>query len=207
MGRQSQSRGKRNARSKWIGNRARQRARGIEWNLEFLDWYDFWLSQGIDKDLPSSKMTREELCLVRIDETKPFELGNIMTATQGANATGKPSRSLGKERPDTWTYQDPKLHKMHIPFLRARSQSWYRCREGLEVGGWDMSFEDFVKKWGDIWPLRGRGSLDFSMCKIDFEKAWSYDNTDIITRREQLQRAHAYWESKGIVRRYGKGVK
>jgi hypothetical protein len=189
MGRPSQSNGKKNARSKWLGNRARQQARGIVWNLDFFDWYDFWLSQGIDKDLPSKKMTRDALCLVRIDESKPYEKGNIMSASQGENATGKPSRSFGKIRPDTWVIKDPDLHKMYLPWLRARSQSWYRLRKGLEEGGWELPFEDYAAKWKDFWPLRGRGEIDFTMSKIDSQKAWSYDNMEIITRRQHIQKS------------------
>jgi hypothetical protein len=208
MGRNSQSAGKKLARSRWLGNRMRQRSRGQEWNLEFFEWYDFWLSHGIDKDQPRKVvMGKEALCMVRINENLPYQVGNITVATQGETNLGKPCRSLGKERPNTWVVKDPTLHKMYIPFLKARAQSDYRVRKGLEVGGWTFTFEEFAAKWGDLWPLRGRGSLDFSMCKIDFEKAWSTDNTDIITRREQLQRAHRYWESKGIVRRRGPGVR
>jgi hypothetical protein len=175
----------------------RQRARGQEWNLDFFDWYNFWLDQGIDKDQPKKVvMGKEALCMVRIDETLPYQVGNITVATQGETNLGKPCRSLGKERPDTWIVKDPTLHKMYIPFLKAKAQSDYRVREGLETGGWDFTFDEFAAKWGDLWQLRGRGSLDFAMSKINFEGPWNAKNTDIITRREQLQRARDYRESK-----------
>jgi len=188
------------AKNKYNYNKIRQEKNGNVWDLSFEDWYAFFLANGIDKNLTNGPITKNFLCLVRKDESKPFNKNNISLATQGANNIGRPCRSLGKSRPNTWIIKDPALHKMYIPFLKAKAQTAYRVREGLAEGIWLLSFEDFVDAWGDLWQFRGKSSLDYAMTREDFEKDWTRDNVIIVTRKEQLQRAHDYRESRDMYR-------
>ena len=188
------------ARQKWKENRQRQERMGNEFLLTFEEWYQFWLDNGEDKNQQGVGYGKASQVLGRIDESKPFCQGNIQAMTRGKTQEGKPCRSLGRERPSTWKIKDPELHKMYEPFLKAKSQTDYRVREGIAVGEWRLSFSEFVTAWGDLWELRGRKSEDFTLTREDPEKAWSADNVVVISRREQLQRAHARRISTGRTR-------
>lgn len=186
----------RDAKQKFRDNRKRALNMGNGWTLTFEEWYNWWLSNGVDKNLTKNNYTKHSLILVRKDLTKPYSLDNITAMTRGATNTGRPCRSLGKERPNTWKIKDPELHKMYIPFLKAKSQTDYRVREGIAEGEWLITFPEFVAVWGDLWQLRGRASSDFAMTREDFDGDWTADNVVVVTRKEQLERARQHRESK-----------
>jgi hypothetical protein len=186
----------RDARYKYKYNQQRAKKMGAEFNISFAAWYAWWASHGVEKNSTGKDYNKESLVMVRKDDTKPFTLDNIQAMTRGKTNTGRPCRSLGKERPNTWVIKDPVLHKMYIPFLKAKAQTDFRVREGIAVGEWLLTFDDFVAVWGDLWQLRGRASTDFAMCREDFDGDWERDNVIVVTRKEQLSRARDYRESK-----------
>lgn len=194
----------RDAKQKWRDNAKRHRRLGAEFNLTFEEWYKFWLDHGVDKNIPITGYNKHSLVLVRIDDTKPFSIDNIHAATRGSTNTGRPCRSLGKSRPNTWKIKDPELHKMYIPFLKAKAQTDYRVRHGIAVGEWQLSFDEFVQLWGDLWDLRGRGSNDMTLTRDDFEGDWNIKNCVIVPRSEQLRRGHAYKMATGRTRGWKK---
>ena len=80
-------------------------------------------------------------------------------------------------------HQDPQLHVRYNPFLKSRSQAWYRGED------WDLTFEDYCSLWTwDHWQLRGKGSTDLAMTRRDYSQGWNLENCEIVTRREQLRR-------------------
>lgn len=164
------------ARSRWAYNKRRQEGLGRQFLISFEDWYAWWLSHGVDKNLPVKPMSRETLVLVRVDETKPYTIDNIQAATHGESTTHIKSNTKGKQRPQTWVIKDPVLHELYMPFLKARSQAWYLGQD------WSLSFEEFAQVWGDKWSQRGRASHCYSMSRIDIEKGWSVDNVALMTR-------------------------
>lgn len=192
------------ARQKWKENKQRQERMGNKFNLTFEEWYEFWLSEGINKNDVGEGYGKFSLVLVRIDEKGAYEVGNIRTMTRGSTNLGKPCRSLGRERPNTWKIKDPVLHKMYLPFLKCKSQTDYRVREGIAVGNWRLSFDEFVAAWGDLWELRGRKSEDFTLTREDPEKDWTASNVIIVTRAEQLNRANSRRVETGRVRGWKK---
>lgn len=176
----------RDAKQKYNYNRQRQLRHNNQWNLTFEDWYQYFLDNGIDKNKPVGGVTKNFLCLCRKDDSKPFQLDNLILKTQGKNNLGVPSRSQGVERPQTWKVKDPDLHKMYMPFLKARAQANFRGED------WTLTFEQFADIWGDRWALRGRASTDLAMTRDDLEGAWAENNVIIVTRREQLRRSREY---------------
>lgn len=56
--------------------------RGIAFELTFDQWYNWWLSHGIDKNLPSNN---SQYCMCRHNDTGPYRLDNIYFATRGQN--------------------------------------------------------------------------------------------------------------------------
>ena len=190
------------AKKKYIQALHRQTKRmGRVFELTFEEWYNWWLKQGVDKNIESGPVSKSFLCMVLLDETKPVTLDNIQAATHGSNTIGKPSRSAGKTRPNCWKIKDPELHNMYIPFLKHRSQANYR----LEA--YELTWEDWISFWTTAnWVRRGRQGHDLCLTRHDPEGAWSKENCLITTRSEQLKIAHAYTASKGIVTGRKKGT-
>lgn len=104
-----------------------------------------------------------------------------------------PSKGLGHgapgvPRPQVWKIgPDYERHKMYDPWLKAKAQSDYRVRQGLELGHWKLSFEDFFQLWRDHWHLRGRAVDDKCLTRIDPSKDWTKKNCEIISRRQHLE--------------------
>jgi hypothetical protein len=83
-------------------------------------------------------------------------------------------------------HQDPELHLRYKPFLRARSQAWYRNED------WHLEFEDWCEFWPiELWYLRGRGSSDLCLVRRDLRDGWSKTNCVVVTRKTQIQRTNS----------------
>lgn len=64
--------------------------RNIDFLLTFDEWYQWWLSNGIDKNGPSQKELgidrKNTLCMCRYGDIGPYSLDNIYCATASQNA-------------------------------------------------------------------------------------------------------------------------
>jgi hypothetical protein len=85
-------------------------------------------------------------------------------------------------RPHTWTYQDPIKHVQHTAWMRQRAQAHYRREE------WELTLEQWILIWGELWHNRGRASTDYCLTRKDPELPWDTENTVCMVRREHLQR-------------------
>lgn len=97
-----------------------------------------------------------------------------------------------KERPSHWTYKDRFSHERHNAYLKSRSQTWYRCRVGLEEGGWELTIEDFFEFWDteEKWNRRGTEPDDLVLTRKDLTKPWSKDNCILMSRLERIQKTN-----------------
>lgn len=77
------------ARLKYQRHRAQAKFRNIAFNFTFEEWYDWWLNNGVDKNLPQDTFAKSDanrLCMCRYNDTGPYELGNVYLDTHVANA-------------------------------------------------------------------------------------------------------------------------
>ena len=58
--------------------------RGIPFNLTYEEWYQWYLSHGVDKNIPQ-KMTANAWCMCRYNDTGPYDLTNIYLDTNSNN--------------------------------------------------------------------------------------------------------------------------
>jgi len=65
------------AKKKYIQQAHRARNRGIEFIITFEEWYQWWLDQGIDKNLHYGKFTGDTKCMCRKGDVGPYSLENI----------------------------------------------------------------------------------------------------------------------------------
>lgn len=109
-------------------------------------------------------------------------------------------------RPQSWiSGPDETRHVQHCAWRQQKNQAQWRGEE------WDLSFEDWVALWGDLWPLRGRLVTDYCMTRQDWEGAWTRTNAHVITRSEHARmQGHAMaagWVSPARSRwRASKGI-
>ena len=92
------------------------------------------------------------------------------------------ARNKGKA-PWAWIYKDPFDHVRHQAWHKARAQANFRNE------GWEITIEQWFELWPmDKWVLRGRGSNDLCMVRIDRDRPFSVDNVKLITRYFQITR-------------------
>jgi hypothetical protein len=85
--------------------------------------------------------------------------------------------------PYAWIYKDPFDHERHRKWHLARAQANHRGE------GWEITIEQWFELWPmEKWILRGRGSNDLCMVRIDRDRPFSVDNVKIVTRYWQVAR-------------------
>ena len=64
--------------------RDRAYSRGIDWQLTFDEWYNWYLSHGVDMDQRRTHSAMI-LCMCRYNDQGPYSLSNIYCATNSQN--------------------------------------------------------------------------------------------------------------------------
>lgn len=72
------------ARSTYYRRKSRSIGRNIEFLLTFEEWYNWWLSNGVDMDSPRP-FNGDTLCMCRKNDLGSYSLDNIYCATQRQN--------------------------------------------------------------------------------------------------------------------------
>jgi hypothetical protein len=91
-------------------------------------------------------------------------------------------------RPDTWVYPgDRAASDKHRAWSRAKAQANFRKEEWLLEEQYWMN-----DLWPEhLWKRRGRSSDGLGITRWDREKAWTPENTFIVTRRGHVAWAHS----------------
>lgn len=85
-------------------------------------------------------------------------------------------------RPHLWrSGPDPEQHRRYLIWLQQRNQAQWRG----EI--WHLSFEEWLKAWGDRFDQRGRSSTSLCLTRRDATLPWSAGNVHVITRRQHGQ--------------------
>lgn len=74
------------AKNAYYGHRCAARRRNIPFQLTFDEWYNWWLSQGVDKSLKQPPKSANTLCMCRIGDIGPYSLSNIYCDSLSNNA-------------------------------------------------------------------------------------------------------------------------
>ena len=72
------------AKQKFNIHKNSAKSRGIDFNLTFDQWNNWWLSNGIDKNYATDR-TKNSPCMCRFNDVGPYELGNIYCDTNSNN--------------------------------------------------------------------------------------------------------------------------
>lgn len=89
--------GKARARFRWHKRSANHR--GISFEFTFTEWYNWWLSQGIDKDQDTVFTNKDTLAMCRFNDTGPYNIDNVYCATISQNSKDAlPSYPSNKKR-------------------------------------------------------------------------------------------------------------
>jgi len=74
----------------WLDQRATSKKRGVEFNLTFEEYDEFW---GDDFHKKGIKM--QDMCMGRYDDAGAYEIGNIYKCTNAENKMGPRSKDEG----------------------------------------------------------------------------------------------------------------
>lgn len=72
------------AKLRFREHRKGARIRGVPFDLTFDQWYNWWLSHGVDRNLPRVNNS-DTLCMCRTGDQGPYNLDNIYCATKRQN--------------------------------------------------------------------------------------------------------------------------
>lgn len=95
------------ARYRYREHRKGAKYRNIPFLLSFEEWDDWWLNQGVDRNIPKAN-DGESLCMCRFNDQGAYSLDNIYCATKRQNSSDahrfNPGFSSGKSK------------KIHTPY-------------------------------------------------------------------------------------------
>ena len=83
-------------------------------------------------------------------------------------------------------YPTEELRQKHHAYLVHQAQARFRGEPH------DLTESEYFELWGDLWSQRGKRGDSLTMTRCDPEGAWTRDNIEIVTRREQLSRNLAF---------------
>jgi hypothetical protein len=72
---------------RFVTQRCSAVTRGIEFKLSFEEWYDWWLSNGVDKNDYTPIRGGAMLCMCRHNDSGAYELSNIYCTTMAKNSS------------------------------------------------------------------------------------------------------------------------
>lgn len=72
------------ARNRYTIHKNSAKSRGIDFNLTYEEWYNWWLSNGVDKNFPTDNGPNRP-CMCRYGDTGPYSLDNIYFDTLSNN--------------------------------------------------------------------------------------------------------------------------
>ena len=72
------------SKARYRDQRRSAQQRNIPFHLTYEEWYQWYLKQGIDKNIPQGK-DKNCWCMCRFNDSGPYELGNIYLDTNSNN--------------------------------------------------------------------------------------------------------------------------
>lgn len=164
--------------------------------LTYEEWYQWWISHGIDKQQRQPRVNKQTKILLLIDPTKPVRLDNIQLGTYGGNDLGLPSSHMNVPKYALRKNKDEFDHIRYEPYLRAKAQ-WNFRKEAN-----DLTFAEWCELWPlELWAKRGRktmrshGEESYTLTRIDPNGSWTMSNVEVTTRTEQIRRAREQTKS------------
>jgi hypothetical protein len=147
---------------KFRAQRYQARRRGIDFQLTFDEWYNWWLANGVDKNMGVQWTSTTRLCMCRFNDTGPYALNNIYLATHSQNIkdmfkTGhvyKPTHRWGdkeitlKELREVYNISDNQLlyfNKKYYDF-NNKTQGIFFGKKWKRHNITETSLEDYIKQ-------------------------------------------------------------
>ena len=113
-------------------------SRGIAFNLTLDEWYNWWLQQGVDKNIPS-RLNKHTLCMCRYNDQGAYELTNIYCASLSQNQKDarKFNPNFGKTR----------CRSFHTPLGNFESKKLAYISLGITVRHLETLMRHFPKDY------------------------------------------------------------
>jgi hypothetical protein len=83
------------AKWKYDKHKAQSKFRGIDFLMTYDEWYNWWLSNGVDKKLDIKWTGKNRPCMCRFGDTGPYALGNVFFGLNPDNAKDRHKNYVG----------------------------------------------------------------------------------------------------------------
>lgn len=116
---------KNKARQSFCVQRWSAKKRNILFLITFDEWYNWWLSNGVDKHQTAPPRSSNTLCMCRINDTGPYSLTNIYCATVKQNSADLWIHGKGQYVTSTTRLKSNKIRSklIHTPLGNFNSKS------------------------------------------------------------------------------------
>lgn len=86
------------ARWKYQKHRALAKYRNIDFNFTYEQWFDWWMSHGVDKRLDIKWPGKDRPCMARYGDQGPYDINNVYFARNSDNARDSHTNGRAKYR-------------------------------------------------------------------------------------------------------------
>jgi hypothetical protein len=152
------------ARKKWARHKAQSKYRNIPFDFTFDDWYHWWLSHGVDKNVHTVWDRKDRACMCRKGDQGGYELSNVYFGTNSDNA--KHLHNNGKidpyhrknNRRFRWGDREINLEELEAirgttndnekRFFDVRTYDWENQHETQRlINRWNTTVRRYKKTW------------------------------------------------------------
>lgn len=121
------------AKLKYARHKAQAKFRNIDFNFDFDTWYQWWLSNGIDKNIKVKWNGAYRPCMCRIGDTGPYDINNVYLANHIENVSdaikNKKNNPRGARTDKNYRYGD-KLYSLYelkdLNVIDIKDRGYYR---------------------------------------------------------------------------------
>lgn len=73
------------AKLRYARHKAQAKFRNIEWQFDFVSWYNTWLTAGYDRNIASEAKGNDRMCMCRIGDLGAYHPDNVFIGTLADN--------------------------------------------------------------------------------------------------------------------------
>lgn len=84
-------------------------------------------------------------------------------------------------RPQCWKVPGELPHEQYRCWIQHKNQANFRKEE------YYLTFEQYQDLWKHKWDMKGRGTNDYCLTRIDLEHPWQIGNVECIERLQHLK--------------------
>jgi hypothetical protein len=116
------------AKWKFAKHRAQAKFRNIEFKFSFEEWYQWWLNNGVDKNIYQQWASTQRPCMCRNNDTGPYEVNNVYFATHVQNTRDSTNHRGGAKQKFQYRWADQTVSSSFLlkQGIHSKYHPWFK---------------------------------------------------------------------------------